>query len=268
MSSTNSRRAARSSGRFVLGAGLVLVLGIWTRRSKAIRRGPAGPAKPAAVVSPPAQPAINAAEPANLAATEASAGTDRAVPNPAIRAAKLITSAVLYALILVAFAAFLFVGVGPLSGRYRVITVLSGSMRPTMPPGSLVVSAPEPVTSLRVGQVITFQAPTEQHQVVTHRVIQIIRQGDVTKIRTKGDANASPDVWLAKVEGTTVWRERTAIRNGGRVVYWFRQPAVHRITVDVIPAALIVLVLWIIWGSDAPHDAVPYDSSGELPVPA
>ncbi|MHB8465502.1 MAG: signal peptidase I [Acidimicrobiales bacterium] len=148
-----------------------------------------------------------------------------------------------------AIVAFLLVGVGPLTGRYRVITVLSGSMRPTMPPGSLVISTPEPISALRVGQVVTFEAPTPQHQVVTHRVIKIIASGGVTKIRTKGDANAAPDVWTAQIQGNTVWQERAAIPQGGRLVYWFRQPAVHRLTVDVIPFALIGLVLWTIWGA-------------------
>ncbi len=150
---------------------------------------------------------------------------------------------------LAGFVAFLFAGVGPLSGRYRVITVLSGSMRPSMPPGSLVVSTPEPLSALGIGQVVTFQAPTEQHQVVTHRVIQIIRSGSELKIRTKGDANAAPDPWLAQVQGNTVWRERAAIPNGGRLVYWLRRPLVRRITVDIIPVVVVVLVLWTIWGT-------------------
>jgi signal peptidase len=150
----------------------------------------------------------------------------------------------------------LFIGVGPLTGHYRVITVLTGSMRPGMPPGALVVSVPEPVSSLRVGQVLSFQAPTPEHQTVTHRVIQIVSTSPVVKIRTKGDANVKPDPWVAQIEGNTLWQERMAIPNAGRVINLLRQPILHKLTVDAIPFVVALIVLSSIWsGPVGAHSA-------------
>jgi len=92
------------------------------------------------------------------------------------------------------------IGIGPMTGQYRVVTVLSGSMRPHMPVGSLAVSTPERLDQLRVGQVISFQSPVGTHEIVTHRVVQIVSRGAHPRVRTQGDANAAPDPWVAPVE--------------------------------------------------------------------
>ena len=73
--------------------------------------------------------------------------------------------------LLAALAALVFVGLGPATGAYRLATVLSGSMAPGMPVGSVAVLVPEPPAAVRVGDVITLQAPTPDRHVVTHRVV-------------------------------------------------------------------------------------------------
>src|SRR5690349_15135581 len=49
----------------------------------------------------------------------------------------------------------------------------TGSMRPSMPPGSLVISKPIDPVDVAAGDVITFQLKSGESTVVTHRVISV-----------------------------------------------------------------------------------------------
>ena len=73
-------------------------------------------------------------------------------------------------------------------------TVLTGSMEPTYPPGTLVVVKPVDQDRVRVGDVVTFQLESGKAAVATHRVTDIVHNlGGETRFITKGDANESPD---------------------------------------------------------------------------
>lgn len=73
-------------------------------------------------------------------------------------------------------------------------TVLTGSMRPTMPPGSLVVTKPIEASGLKVGDAITYQIRSGEPEVVTHRIISSSQTlGGETLFTTQGDANPQPD---------------------------------------------------------------------------
>jgi signal peptidase len=88
------------------------------------------------------------------------------------------------------------------------LTVLTGSMSPTYPPGSVVVVRPTPVSQLRVGDPITYQLRSGDPEVVTHRITSIVFTSDGTReLITQGDANGAPDlepVIAAQVRGR-VW---------------------------------------------------------------
>lgn len=73
-------------------------------------------------------------------------------------------------------------------------TVLTGSMEPTYPPGTLIVVKPTTASSLGIGDAITFQWESGKPDVVTHRIIsvQYTANGGV-RFTTKGDANRAPD---------------------------------------------------------------------------
>ncbi|MBM7520167.1 signal peptidase I [Nocardioides nitrophenolicus] len=83
-------------------------------------------------------------------------------------------------------------------------TVLTGSMRPTYPPGTLVVVKPVDVADLRAGDVITYQRESGEAAVVTHRVVSVGSRlnGDLV-LTTQGDANgvADPPVRPIQVRG-------------------------------------------------------------------
>ncbi|WP_162246463.1 signal peptidase I [Aeromicrobium sp. Root495] len=73
-------------------------------------------------------------------------------------------------------------------------TVLTGSMQPTMPPGTLVVAKPVDPEALEVGDVVTVQLRSGQDVYVTHRVSAVKHRLDGTTLfETKGDANDTPD---------------------------------------------------------------------------
>lgn len=82
----------------------------------------------------------------------------------------------------------------PRLGGGSAYTILTGSMRPTMPPGTLVVDRHAPPSQIRIGDVVTYQLHSGQPEVATHRVvaISISLRGDYV-FTTKGDANPSPD---------------------------------------------------------------------------
>lgn len=87
-------------------------------------------------------------------------------------------------------------------------TVLTTSMRPSYPPGTLIVIRPVPADRLAVGDAITYQLESGKPEVVTHRIVGISYAADgQTTYRTQGDHNASPDkepVLPAQVRGK-VW---------------------------------------------------------------
>lgn len=81
----------------------------------------------------------------------------------------------------------------PRTGGATPYTVLTGSMRPGMPPGTLVVAKPVDPATLQVGDVITFQLESGKAAVVTHRIIGIRQGADGLEFLTQGDANPAMD---------------------------------------------------------------------------
>ncbi|MET1044221.1 MAG: signal peptidase I [Microbacteriaceae bacterium] len=74
------------------------------------------------------------------------------------------------------------------------LTVLTSSMEPTLPPGTLIVVRPVEVTDIRIGDAITYQIESGKPEVVTHRVVSITSSSDGGKtFTTQGDNNDAPD---------------------------------------------------------------------------
>lgn len=89
-------------------------------------------------------------------------------------------------------------------------TILTSSMEPSMPPGTLVIVKPIDPQEIKIGTVVTYQLYSGEKDVVTHRVLEIqaptLPGGDPSFI-TKGDANSEPDakpVMAVQVRGA-VW---------------------------------------------------------------
>lgn len=146
-----------------------------------------------------------------------------------------------------AFAGLLLLGIGPRTGWYRTLTVLSGSMTPRIPVGSVVLDTPEPPAKVQVGQVVTYQIPVLDHHVVTHRVAKVISGGDHPVLQTKGDANSAPDPWIFQVTDPKVWHVRAVLPGLGWMILTLRKPWLHKMAVVGIPA--LIAIEWIagIW---------------------
>lgn len=164
-----------------------------------------------------------------------------------MKALRVLSTVAVWTVVVGCVGFFVAVGIGPRTGRYATLTVLSGSMRPTIPEGSMVVVTPQRPSDVRIGQVLTFEVPDSPGQIVSHRVIEIVRGGDRPVIRTQGDANNGPDPWLAEIDGDVAWQVRHTVPFVGQMINWLRQPLVHKISVFVVPAVLAIVWLVDIW---------------------
>jgi signal peptidase I len=91
---------------------------------------------------------------------------------------------------------------------WQALSVPTGSMRPTFSPGALVIVHRVPISSLKVGDVITYTNPLNMRTTLTHRIVKTYKlDGKVPAFITKGDANPSPDVPVVGglVQGKMLW---------------------------------------------------------------
>lgn len=96
--------------------------------------------------------------------------------------------------ILAALAVLAIALVIPRIGGATPYTVLTGSMQPGLPPGTLVVVKPVDTDEIVIGDVITYQLESGRSAVVTHRVIGVRTGVDgEPEFLTQGDANTAAD---------------------------------------------------------------------------
>lgn len=149
---------------------------------------------------------------------------------------------------LLSLAFLLALAIGPHTGAYRTVTMLTGSMRPRYPVGAVLIDTPEPLSRLRVGQVLTYQAPIPGHAVFSHRVIAIDRAADGSaNVQTKGDANNGPDPWRAHIQPGQVWTVRGVVPHLGSVLAQLRRPSTRVALQYLLPAGLLCWLLMAIW---------------------
>ena len=124
---------------------------------------------------------------------------------------------------------------------FRTFTVMSGSMDPEYPVGSLIYVKPVDYQDLKVGDVISYVA-SDDKTVVTHRIVDIeVDKVDssVRRFKTQGDANNSADsksVHYRNVLGTPI----IVVPFIGYIAYNIQQP-------PGIYIALVVGTLLLAW---------------------
>ena len=92
---------------------------------------------------------------------------------------------------IVAVALLLIVSILPITGNYKVMTVISGSMAPAIKMGSVVIV--KPAADYKIGDVITFGPYSKTKAPTSHRIYDIkVVDGQPVYI-TKGDVNNAPD---------------------------------------------------------------------------
>lgn len=114
--------------------------------------------------------------------------------------------------------------VAVLSGRYQVRPVLSGSMRPGLPVGGVVVTKRVPISSLRVRDVVVFHRPDQPQELVVHRIISITHGANGVVVQTQGDANNARDPWKVTLRGTTAYRAVFSVPLVGYAAVWVHNP--------------------------------------------
>ncbi|GAA0070295.1 signal peptidase I [Clostridium sardiniense] len=78
---------------------------------------------------------------------------------------------------------------------YKFYDVLTGSMSPTINPGSLIVVKKIDDNEVKEGDIITFKGSSTSN-LTTHRVVEVIEKDKNIKFQTKGDANDVLDPML------------------------------------------------------------------------
>jgi signal peptidase len=119
--------------------------------------------------------------------------------------------------------------------------VESGSMSPTYPVGSLLVTAQVDPTQVEIGMPIVFEDPREAGRLVTHRVVGVAPGAELAFL-TRGDANATNDaapVPARLVRGRVLWHVNVL----GAVLDWLQWPRSFVLLV-LVPAAILAVFEW------------------------
>jgi signal peptidase I len=130
---------------------------------------------------------------------------------------------------------WLFIQVGvalrSLLSSYRLFTVISGSMEPTLPTGCIIVVNTNKGTLFTAGDIITFH---DQNEFITHRIINL-DYDDAFYYQTHGDANLKPDaekISHQRVLGRVVFATPAALL-----------PLLHLMRSHYFPLLFIVLIV-------------------------
>lgn len=91
----------------------------------------------------------------------------------------------------------LFASADNFPGGIKSYTHQSGSMKPAIKAGSLVITKPKEF--YQKGEMITFEFPGSE-EIVTHRIVNLTAQNEKNYYITKGDANPQVDSRLIPVE--------------------------------------------------------------------
>lgn len=79
---------------------------------------------------------------------------------------------------------------------YKLLMVTSESMQPALDAGSLIVVKKTSPERIQPGDIITYQVVDEKGQLITHRVMEVVKEKEGIFFRTKGDANYMGDFAL------------------------------------------------------------------------
>ena len=129
----------------------------------------------------------------------------------------------------------------PVVFGYHSFTMLSGSMSPTIPTGSVVVDQMLHPMELRPGDVVTFTDPDRPERLLTHRLRSMEVEGQVVHMATRGDANDADEYWDIPLDGT-VGRVAYSVPVVGYARAYVHQQAGRK----AVYAVLAVTGLWIL----------------------
>ena len=182
----------------------------------------------------------------NMAATAAAT-------QPSARSARLFARACL------TFALWVVLGFGlgmvaivtlPSVFGYQSLTVISGSMVPTLGVGSVVIDEVISPADARPGDIVTFKDPLHPRQ-LTHRLQKVRVEGDTFYMTTLGDANDVPEHWSVPRTGH-IGRVLVHIPKLGYAREWLgsRYARLGALGLVLVLGALMLVDLWRPRGSE------------------
>lgn len=137
---------------------------------------------------------------------------------------------------IVLIAVLLIISVFPITGNYKIMTVISGSMEPDIKMGSVVVV--KPIDDYKIGDVISFGPVTKTKAPTSHRIFDIKVIDGKSVYITKGDINNAPDT-REVLEKDVIGKVLFDIPYVGYAVDFARKPIGFTLII-VVPAALII----------------------------
>ena len=132
-------------------------------------------------------------------------------------------------------------GKAPNIAGYSLFRVLTGSMEPAIPEGSLLLIKKTDPSALQVGDVISFYSkdPSLNGEVNTHRIMEIEEENGTYLFTTKGDANNVKDIYGtlgSDVIGKVVFSSLFL----GKIVRLLSNPLIF-LPVVILPLTIIII---------------------------
>ena len=184
------------------------------------------------------------------AVTIGSAEPSSTAPPPAITqnrtARTTVRLAASWTALALALAFFLASSLAVVSGDWQLTPVLTGSMVPILPVGSLAISEREPLRDLRVGQIALLHPPGAPNVTYVHKVVWLSHSAGATEIRTRGVANPIDDPWTVRVASPQVYVVKYDVPVIGYASIWLRSPkgrAGSLLFAGLLSLALVGLVI-------------------------
>jgi signal peptidase I len=133
-------------------------------------------------------------------------------------------------------------GTPKLFGR-EIMTVLSGSMEPGIQTGSIIVVRPVQAAQsgmMNVGDVITFKSPDDPQVIITHRIMEIQKNGSEAAYITKGDNNDIADPKPVNQSNIIAVYDNLTVPFLGYFFTWVKSKA-GIIATMIVPGAALML---------------------------
>jgi signal peptidase len=124
----------------------------------------------------------------------------------------------------------------PLFG-YPVLTVLTGSMEPTLSVGSVLIDTRIQAKDARPGDIVTFPSARDRTKLITHRVQGLTVKRGRAYFVTRGDANDAAERWNVRAQSEI-----------GRVLFAIPRLGYARQWMAGLPGRVAALTLVLLWG--------------------
>lgn len=121
----------------------------------------------------------------------------------------------------------------PFLFQIHLFAVLTGSMEPAIPSGSLIIV--RPTGHYKTGDIITYRIGSS---LVTHRVVDVLTDKVQQQFLTQGDANRVADdylVWQKDIVGVVLFH----IPFMGRGLKWIQSPGGVLVTMATVAVIMI-----------------------------